>query len=1051
MLAILGVLGVAAAELLRTSAAQGTLADLAVVCLSVAALLALFTRGALCSLADRPSAYRVHVGRRVQQLRPTTAPDTWEPEQAMGSASRRGWRWAQIGTALTVGALVQTWFVSGTVIAGGDITPPVGTAWIGRMFAGMAWTGSNLGSINEAQQRLPWAVVVWTTHSLGGSGAVAQRVWLTGLAMGIALAASSLARALNLSPLAGVAAGLLFVFNPYLMSIGGVADVYLLTMALLAALPALVVASAKGSLPRWLGAVGLGLSGPLVGYVYANPPLVGMLIFAVMVSVPLAWARYGRAAARRSVPVVLGGVLLMIAASSYWLVPALLALREASVVTLSPLSAWTWTEGRSTVTNALWLNTAWGWKYPIYFPYASGFSQFPLVLVRLGVPSLAFLALAMPPTCLNGRKLRATGAIALGTLTVVFLSTGTNPPGNLIFNLLYHLPYGWLLREPGRFLMAAALGYGLMAGVLLDGARRFRSPSVRSRGQVRALPEIRIPSIWLGMACGAVVLTAAGTYPLWTGAIVPGPRPPFPSSHVTVPRSWNLMANWLNSSSSPPGAVLVMPPDDFYAMPYTWYYGAEGFITDLIGRHVVDPTPQSYDLVSHELLSATHLEAEAIAQGAWTEGARLLDAMDTPIVLVRGDVVANFPGRSIISPGLLSRQFRRDPLMRQVHRDGPLSVFALIGGVKAPAGFATVNTSSPDLRVLSLLPPRTALVTSPQLVGHEAVIQPPPIATWQIQGRRLITDLSVRSGWTYRVAALAPPRTPGTTSEDRPAYRTRRTRLGARLEISLPIGPSVVHDGTFTHGTWGRVGNCADFRPVVKPAFLRAAVLLHGGPAGTPALQLSANIDAACQSQTLAWHGGSLVIKMDVRSQSGAPPALCFWEQPANQCASAASLPDSRGWKVYDSVVSPSSSTKRLSLVLYAFTYVPGQLSRDDYADIVVHSLAQAPKLDVLATPTELDDRSTLHAFATGFAPGWIAPTGGRHVEIDGLTNGWIFHGSVVRLMKASYRPIRDEAPDEGALAVLTTLLAGLVGIIAWGRRRRQASGRRESPRRTST
>ncbi len=1033
MLAIVGVIGVTASELLRTSAAQSTLADLAVACLIGAALLALFTRTRRSSHADRPSAERIRSGIRRRQLVAPAVTDPDEPEPMRTGTGRRSWWWAHVVSVLAVGALVQSWFVSGTVIAGGDITPPVGTAWINRLFSAMAWTGSNLGSINEAQQRLPWAVVVWLTHALGGSGAVAQRIWLTVLFMGIALAATALARALNFAPIAGVAAGLLYAFNPYLMSIGGVADAYLLSMALLAGLPALVVAGAKGSVPRWLAAIGLGLAGPPVGYAYANPPLVGMLVLALVFSVPLAWARYGRATAVRGVPVLLCGGLLMVAASTYWAVPAFLALRETAVATLSPLSAWTWTEGRATLANALWLNTAWFWKYPIYLPFAANFDRFPLLLVRVLVPAVALTALALPPTRLTPRRLRVTGAIALGTLAIILLSTGTNPPGNLIFDILYHLPLGWLLREPGRFLMVASLGFALMAGILVDGIGHVTPPWVGSTRAPRPSRAFHRPKMWSVLAFGGVVLTAAGSYPLWTGSVVPGRRPPFPASHVAVPRYWTLMAKWLNAPQSTPGPLLVLPPDDFYAMPYTWYYGNDGFITDLLIRHVIDPNSESYDLVSNELLSATRLEAQAIESRNWTEGARLLSAMTSPLILVRGDVVANFPGRSILSPGRLYRDLLQDPLMRLVHRDGPLSVFALTGGVVAPTGFATVNSAAPDLRALSLLPPGTALATSPPVAGHTAIYQLPSVATWQIRANSLVTELGERSGWTYRSVILAP----GTSAQSPNAHmldtQNRMTSSGRRLIVSVPLGPLEIRDGTFHQGLWGPVGNCDDYEQVLPGRTLRAKVLDKGGPAGAPFLQLSASADAACESQVLAWHRGSLLVKMNVRSRSGAGPSLCFWEQPENLCAPAAPLPAGRTWKTYTSVIQPSAGTKALTLFLYAFAPTPGQTSQYDYASLIVRSLPEAPAVDVIAAPNSFASPSTLDSLESGFGPGWLGPTGARHVELDGLTNGWIWPKSVRGATKASYSPIRDEIQAEVGAAALAALLAALLGLYARG------------------
>src|SRR4029077_20206822 len=50
-------------------------------------------------------------------------------------------------------------------------------------------------------------------------------------------------------------------------------------------------------------------------------------------------------------------------------------------------------------------------------------------------------------------------------LVFVLLATGTNPPAAPVFNAIFALPLGWLLREPTRFLMVAALAYAVLIGV----------------------------------------------------------------------------------------------------------------------------------------------------------------------------------------------------------------------------------------------------------------------------------------------------------------------------------------------------------------------------------------------------------------------------------------------------------------------------------------------------------------------------------------------------------------------------------------------------------
>src|SRR2546421_4523056 len=107
-------------------------------------------------------------------------PASRSPNQERSEAGRN---WAlAIATAAVVSLIaVQSWFRWGTVIAGGDVTPPIGTAWISRIFTAWTWSGSNLGGPSALGVQLPWATVLGVLHMMGGSGELAQRVWYSGL------------------------------------------------------------------------------------------------------------------------------------------------------------------------------------------------------------------------------------------------------------------------------------------------------------------------------------------------------------------------------------------------------------------------------------------------------------------------------------------------------------------------------------------------------------------------------------------------------------------------------------------------------------------------------------------------------------------------------------------------------------------------------------------------------------------------------------------------------------------------------------------------------
>ena len=1014
-IALLGLSCVVGAETIPAPSPREVSAVLGVAALMIASALALFEGG-----ASRAGA----AGGRGR----ATAP-----------ASNRVWRWTFVGLACLGVLVVQTWFHSGTVIAGGDIAPPIGTAWLSHLFSPFAWSGGTLGGPAQGEGEVPWAAVVWIVHLAGGSGALAQRIWLSGLVAGVLVSAGALARSLDFGPLAGISAAFLYCFNPVMLSEVGVNDVYLVAMVLLAALPAVLLAYARGRMALWTALVALVLAAPFVGFAYFSPPLVGMIALTTAATPLLAGVRFGWPAARRALRLLLVGGALLIGVSAYWLIPARVGLGIVATGKLASLSAWAFTEQRATLPNALWLNTTWGWRYAAYYPYSIDFARLPLGLVRPLLPLLAFSVLAArsPVGWASRRLTKALGAIALPTLVVLILSTGTLAPGNVLFDpLYYHFPGGWLLREPGRFLMFAALGYAVLAASLIEHLRigriRDRLPVAHAHIRVRAAPSTASVSM---MAVLLITGLASG-FPVWTGALVPGPRQGFPSDHVTVPSYWGATTRYLNSQA-PVGSLLVLPPDDFYAMPYRWYYGVDGFITNLLERHVVDPSPQSYDNVSKGLLASVDLEASALLARDWPEATRVLQAIGTPLILVRGDIEAHFPTRHIVSPAALATSLAEDPYMRLLHRDGPLTIYGVRTPLRQLSNFATVDTSNPDLRALSLLPPDTALVTAQPVPGHTALLQLPPVATWHLGAAALSTTVGERPDWLYSTTVLGLSSGASSVQDGVKARQVIGSGGAHTLQIYLPVGQSLISDGNFTTGPWGPVGNCDAVSPVRTPNFLRARVLSHAGPQGTPALQLTATVDGACEATSVLWHGGPMLVDLSARSVLGAPPQVCLWESPLQRCASISPLQSGSAWHRYEMTVEPDPGTTSISLFLYAFAQNPGQPTVEQYAGVVVRALPYAPSVDVLAHPTTEPGRVRLLAYPTGYSPGWEGPPNSTHVVVDGIRNGWLTSSRTLTVPRVRYIPIANEHRYELAFAATMLLLSALLAVLSrsWSNR----------------
>ena len=280
-----------------------------------------------------------------------------------------------------------------------------------------------------------------------------------------------------------------------------------------------------------------------------------------------------------------------------------------------------------------------------------------------------------------------------------------------------------------------------------------------------------------------------------------------------------------------------------------------------------------------------------------------------------------------------------------------------------------------------------------------AVLQFPPVSQWRLAGDELETSIVEPPGRRYHIKLLS-----ATGAFERPGASSRpRARLIARVrhrdgqvveELSYKLGGSLLSDGDFASGTWGAVGNCAAFPGTAATARLAARVLPGQGPAGQPALALSAKADSACEARSLAWRSGPLFVSLWVRNVSGAAPRMCLWETPIEKCAAMSPLPSNSApsqWYHYQAIVTPDPGTRSLSLYLYADVYTPGALTTNEYSDVVVRRSPVLLQPVVVATPRRHERPApALYTVGESFSPDWIGPPGDQHVEVDGLRNGWL-------------------------------------------------------------
>ena len=181
------------------------------------------------------------------------------------SVDRASGRSAVLIVAIVSAVASQTWFQPGMAIAGGDVPPPNGTAWILRIVDPWTWSGSNLGGPSALEQQFPWALVLGLVHVAGGSAELAQRLWYVAFFTAAAIASAGLLLALGARPIGTIIGSLAYSFSPFVVANVVPNPVLIVALALLPALPAVVLLGAKGRIHILTAVLLLGASAPLFG------------------------------------------------------------------------------------------------------------------------------------------------------------------------------------------------------------------------------------------------------------------------------------------------------------------------------------------------------------------------------------------------------------------------------------------------------------------------------------------------------------------------------------------------------------------------------------------------------------------------------------------------------------------------------------------------------------------------------------------------------------------------------------------------------------------
>jgi arabinofuranan 3-O-arabinosyltransferase len=830
---------------------------------------------------------------------------------------------------------VQTWFVRGTVIATGDLAPPVRagggyTSHWNHFTAGEGAPGYDIVA-------LPYAAWLDAWTWLSGEE-VGQRLWLSLLFAGSAAAVVFLAFGFTTSPLGAGSAGLLASFSAYRLVTGP--DPIPMAAIIVAAVLAGIVVRVALRPDRRPPVLAFALASLGLGYVMANPPQLALVVLWVAGCLTIVLVVRPSAAAQTFVYLA-KAVPLALLFNAWWIVPTWLTLTAPAFderFAAAGVEEWAWTHERASLANALALNTSWAWRYPEYYPYAERLDDLPLGLLKYALPVLALIGVLLVRT-------RLAVGLALVALVAAWLATGLHGPAAAINRSLYdHLPGFWLFREPGKVLLLVLLSLALLGGLAVAQLRR------RS---------------WLAAAAGIVFVAAAVSYgrPLFTGDMIPDERPLLPSAHVRVPDGWRTAATAVDAAPEA-GKVMILPRADFYQVPTKWgYYGAS-FSRWLIRRPVLESVPSGTYFQTEPRVAALEESVEAdLLSGRRVDVRSTLTALGVRFLLLRRDVDLDFPGRRIASPNALAAGLARSPGIEQIGSFDVADLYRVRGasGNDAFAASPVLYSGPSDglARALGAVQDRPAFITNPDDRRALAGAGVRPTRTVRFE-QEMVRRLSVRQmGDVLRVRLTDPMRL--TAEEDSDSAVERQVAAGATIVVTagdavhtlrgMPssgqdLGLVALREGQ-SLDVWrsvdvrnvspvlaGPVGDCnaVDNRSR-REVGIRSEIV---DSSGVLTLRLSARAHSACVTFPLV--RGPIrdlhTIRFRYRQVQGSPARACLWRSGADRCDRTAHLHPGRAWRTFEAVVRPDRRSTALTLYLYADAAGRGASTVTEYQDI---------------------------------------------------------------------------------------------------------------------
>jgi hypothetical protein len=943
----------------------------------------------------------------------------------------KGWR-SRVDYVVVLAAcfiVPQTWLSFGSLLAFGDFAPlsflrPEIAAE--KLYPLWSTFSEGLGGRNFTVVNAPLVFLSDLLNEAGFSGSMTQRVIFTGLLLCQGIGIVHLLRLVwpRSSHLARIGGGLFYVFNVLaLFSLPG-----LVQMTAFALMPFLTSLMLKGFVTgKSLYIVLFALCSAGLAYVGANPPLVLVVGLAACLVSTVVYRCSG--GSFRTVARFLALALPLSALlNAWWIVPLLLSLSAggASHIPVTP-DQWNWTHVRNSISNLFTLNTNWAWPQKIYYPYSDAYES-AVLQVGVFIPAmLAFGALAVR----KSRNARPALWLILACLVMFFVGKGVHEPfGTVNEFLLTEVPGMWLLREPAsKLLPIVVLVFALLICFTINNAL---NNSAETTDRTRR---------WAWRAIGASGLALPLlAFPILTGEFAWGERPILPDARTRVPGYWYRAADALGAESSP-GAVLLLPLDDFYAMPYSWgYYGPDSVPVELIRRPTVMGGQLTYLTYDVAAADPRRQLQQALINWDYASARHLLHGLGVGFVLVRGDIdydLLGQLGRSAPRPESLAPMLDQSPLFELMGRFGPLSLYRVADRSNGPVSAWPAHSISPES---DALPPDEVLYTGRETAvlngaglgaeenasGSEAALERLPL---RLSGDGVESESgALKVVWENPVAGHRH----ASHYLREPDGRLRRLRFngGGSAELIMPWGrlglldvwettAGLVADPSFEGDglrEWRGLSDCPTASAGARLRTDFARTVFHG----RKVVRLSGDRPEACVARDVRLEeGGVYEISITHRTLRGRGPGYCIFipTEGGGRCLERRMLSPRSRWRTSADILSIHEPLDGARLLLFpggsaSVEFDRVQLSRIERARTFAIDWSQIGTKRGSRLDLDIDGSSARYvvkvedaneAFVLTlnqtFDPSWNLTAGsGRdldatHTVVNGFANGWLVEG----------------------------------------------------------